>query len=152
MMIINYIMDLILSEKYSVFHIMDVLKTKKMELLVLKIDTYRWWDRREGREKESFGVWTLVTSMSHLKHWCYHELQFWILSWLQQQINILLKTRWMPLIPVFLIYKFFSLSFWLVMLSKTWDRREKMSLWLTVLLLSSFFTDSFSVSYSLTLI
>lgn len=40
-MIINYIMDLILSEKYSVFHIMDVLKTKKMELLVLKIDTYR---------------------------------------------------------------------------------------------------------------
>lgn len=40
-MIINYIMDLILSEKYSVFRIMDVLKTKKMELLVLKIDTYR---------------------------------------------------------------------------------------------------------------
>ena len=40
-MIINYIMDLILSEKYNVFRIMDVLKTKKMELLVLKIDTYR---------------------------------------------------------------------------------------------------------------
>lgn len=38
-MIINYIMDLILSEKYSAFGIMADVKTKT-GFLVLKIDTY----------------------------------------------------------------------------------------------------------------
>lgn len=40
MMIINYIMDLILSEKYSAFGIMADVKTKKTGFQVLKIDTY----------------------------------------------------------------------------------------------------------------
>lgn len=39
-MVINYIMELILNEKYSVFRIMAVVKTKKMGLLALKIGTY----------------------------------------------------------------------------------------------------------------